>query len=40
MPADQRNQTKSLYEIDYQLWLGATVGQLRSQKFDPIDWEN
>jgi hypothetical protein len=40
MPTDQQNQTKSLYEMDYQLWLEETVEQLRSHKFDQIDWEN
>jgi hypothetical protein len=40
MQAHQKKQPESLYEEDFQLWLEETVGQLRSQKFDQIDWEN
>ncbi len=31
---------KSLYEMDYQLWLDSTLAQLRSQDFSQIDLEN
>lgn len=33
-------KSASLYESDYQLWLDATVAQLRSQDFSHIDLEN
>ncbi|MBD2233876.1 DUF29 domain-containing protein [Phormidium tenue] len=31
---------KSLYDIDYQLWLDETVAQLQSQNFSALDLEN
>lgn len=31
---------RSLYEIDYQLWLDQTLVQLRSRNFSAIDLEN
>lgn len=30
----------SLYDHDYQLWLEATIKQLRSGDFTHVDWEN
>ncbi|NEO17285.1 MAG: DUF29 domain-containing protein [Moorea sp. SIO4G2] len=32
--------TSRLYDHDYQLWLEATIKQLRSGDFTHVDWEN
>lgn len=34
------NTTKSLYVIDYQLWLEETIDRLRKHDYKSVDWEN
>ncbi len=40
MQSEARVEISSLYDTDYQLWLGQTVAQLKAQEFSQIDWEN
>ncbi|MGB7442662.1 MAG: DUF29 domain-containing protein [Coleofasciculaceae cyanobacterium] len=38
IPTEQN--TSTLYNQDYQLWLETTLQQLRSGEFTHVDWEN
>ena len=40
MVAELRKTNKSLYETDYNLWVLETVGKLKNQDLDALDWEN
>lgn len=33
-------KVKTLYDLDFALWVEATVKQLKSKDFSQIDWEN
>jgi hypothetical protein len=40
MVTNSELQEKSLYEIDYNLWVLETVKKIENREFDSIDWEN
>ncbi|PSF38101.1 DUF29 domain-containing protein [Aphanothece hegewaldii CCALA 016] len=40
MTAQIDSSIQTLYEQDYQLWLKATLEQLRQGKFSLVDWKN
>lgn len=33
-------RTKSLYDVDFALWIEDTVNQLKSRNLENLDWEN
>jgi hypothetical protein len=35
-----KTESKSLYEIDYNLWVLETVKKLENRELDSLDWEN
>ncbi|ELS02762.1 protein of unknown function DUF29 [Xenococcus sp. PCC 7305] len=35
-----RQSQKTLYDIDYNLWLEETVAQLQAKNFSSLDWES
>ncbi|MBE9174577.1 DUF29 domain-containing protein [Synechocystis salina LEGE 06155] len=40
MVVELRKTNKSLYEMDYNLWVLDTVDKLKNQDLDGLDWEN
>lgn len=34
------NPSQTLYESDYLAWLENTLGKLRTQQYEQVDWEN
>ncbi|MGA1623138.1 MAG: DUF29 domain-containing protein [Synechocystis sp.] len=40
MVTELRNPQKTLYDIDYNLWVLETVQKLQSRDLDDLDWEN
>jgi hypothetical protein len=40
MVAELRKIDKSLYEMDYNLWVLEMVSQLRRRNLDALDWDN
>ena len=40
MIAQFKNQTKSLYDTDYNLWVLKTVKQLENRDLESVDWDN
>ena len=40
MIAEIKSTTKTLYEVDYSLWVQETAKQLQNQNFDALDLEN
>ena len=40
MKTSAKDNTSTLYDQDYQLWLETTIQQLHSGEFTHVDWEN
>jgi hypothetical protein len=40
MVAELKQNNKSLYDTDYNLWVLETVKKLKDRNYDSIDWEN
>jgi hypothetical protein len=40
MPTELQTSQKSLYEVDFALWVETTVAQLREQNYTAVDWTN
>lgn len=40
MKTSTEQNTSTLYNKDYHLWLETTIQQLRSREFTHVDWEN
>ena len=32
--------TKTLYDVDFALWIEETVNQLKSRNLEHLDWDN